>query len=467
MKKYCITLLLLLSSAIAFCNGHHSWRSSLNEIGVRFNPDKSEVLIFTSDRITKWEVETGKLIGSYDTYMSDLKRYPHRNAKLIDSDDHLSELVFKDGDGSIHRFSLLDRRYINFPKFNHSLMNFHGYVDGNKMVYSTTGYDVSVFDQSNGKDKVIHSKYHGWVLVPVYHKGVIIKDQEVFHFVDGKTYQKKKLGIKNRYSEVRIMPDDWVEAYSGNTNNRETVQFVNIKTGKKESYKGAEAKNQYYPKSVPQPKTEYIRALVRSDETSYFQFYSQGSYVDGKVTYFNHGLRKYDIKTNEVLADIKFSDTQDNFLAYLNKTKAEEQVAFNEFKINLNQLPYNYTFDYNNASAREIQDIPFVRFGMHPTAGQQEFGIGKIKDCSDGGIIVLTMGFTQNSSSQTSHFYIRQYNKDGILIDSKDLGKTVRTGGSFQQITKFNIEQNNTGYVATARWEFPKGTQQKNYAGGC
>ncbi|MFC0657969.1 WD40 repeat domain-containing protein [Mongoliitalea lutea] len=461
-------MLCLFNSSLLNAAVTHAWNTHYQNIGVRFNPDKSQFVVFSHDRITKWDMETGKLLASFDTYMSDFKRYPHRNSKLIDVDDYLLELVFSDGDGSIHRFSLLQGQYINFPKFNHGLRIFHGYVDGNKMVYTTTGdYNVSIYDQNTSKDKIVHEKYFGFIQVPVFHKVVIIKDKGEFLFVDGSTYKKKKLGVKNTYSYIHNMPDDWMEAYSGGRDTRETVQFVNLVTGKKEAYKGEEAKKLYYPKSVPQPKTEFIRTIVRSDDKYYYQFYNSGNYEDGKQTYYKYGIRKVEQVTGKIIREVDISSSQDDFLAVLERVKQNEQVAFKEFKINFNQLPLPYSFDYNSASAREIQTIPFVKFGSHPSVGSKEFAIGKIMDCYDGGVIVLTMSFTQGASSQTSHFYIRQYDKYGLLIDSKDLGKTIKQGGGFDQITRFTIEPMNRGYSAVARWEMGKGVQQKNYAGGC
>ncbi|UJP64669.1 CPSF domain-containing protein [Mongoliitalea daihaiensis] len=460
--------LWLCSSHIIQAQNMHAWNTNYQSIGVRFNQDKSQFIVFTHDRITKWNMESGELLASYSTYMADMDRYPHRNAKLIDADDKLLELVFSDGDGSIHRFSLVQQGYVNFPKFNHGLRIFHGYTDGNKMVYTTTGdYNVSIYDQDTGKDKIILEKYFGFIQVPVFHTGVLIKDDGEFYFVNGATYKKKKLGVKNTYSYIHNMPDNWMEAYSGGRDTRETVQFVNLETGKKESYKGEEARKLYYPKSVPQPKTNFIRAIVRSDEKHYYEFYSGGKYEDGKITYFKYGIRKVAQVTGEVIREIDISSNQADFLTVLDRVKQQEQLAFQEFKINFNQLPLPYTFDYNSAAGREIQQIPFVKFGSHPSVGAKEFAIGKILDCHDGGIIVLTMGFTQGAANQTSHFYIRQYDKFGMLIDSKDLGKTIKKGGGFEQITRFTIEPMNRGYSVVARWGIGKGVQQKNYAGGC
>jgi hypothetical protein len=469
MKRIIVSLILIVFNLpLLNASVTHAWNTHYQNLGVRFNADKSLFVVFSYDRITKWNMETGELLASFDTYMPDFKRFPHRNSKLIDVDDSLQELVFSDGDGSIHRFSLQRGEYINFPKFNYDFRNFHGYVDGNKMVYTTAGdYNVSIYDQRTGKDKIVHEKYFGFVQVPVYHKGVLIKDDGEFYFVDGTTYKKKKLGVKNTYSYIHNMPDDWMEAYSGGRDTRETVQFVNVVTGKKEAYKGEEAKKLYYPKSVPQPKTDFIRAIVRSDEKHYYQFYNSGNFEDGKSTYFKYGIRKVEQVSGKVIKEVDISSSQADFLAVLDRVKQDEEFAFKEFKINFNQLPLPYTFDYNSASAREIQTIPFVKFGSHPSVGAKEFAIGKIMDCYDGGLIVLTMSFTQGAGSQTSHFYIRQYDKNGFLIDSKDLGKTIKKGGGFEQITRFTIEPMNRGYSAVARWEMGKGVQQKNYAGGC
>ncbi|GHB50775.1 hypothetical protein [Mongoliitalea lutea] len=468
--QFILALIICCFSSATFAQKPHLWKLSSEKPQVRISQDLTKAVVFTFDRISTWNLETGELIKMYSTYIDSEERWPTSTAKLIDADASLNELIFLDND-KYYRFLMFMDAYSAFPQSSVKIQRYHGYVNGNDLVvqYRESIKKPSIIGiqkQVNPIPTKIYSpkKFLSQVAVTLDKKAIVFRDTEKYQVYDVSNSKVSNLPIKGTKLEFETMPDGWIGAYGAN---RFELGFVNYLTGEKEFYKKSEGANVFQPKAFSLPKI-VPQFLVRANESKVVELVYFDNLVDRNKTYYAFGFWVYNKKGSQELVKINFSQSLSDFQEFRSEINKNKLVDFKEYKLNFNKLPSNFKFDYNQAQARDITNLRFVQSGEHPMLGETEFAIGSLGVCLNGEEFLLVMGFTDKGGVQTSSFAVLHYDESGNLLDWRDLGKTIRSSTGVIQVTNFEIKSSLNFHNIYAKIEaVGKAPIVRNYAMGC
>ncbi|UJP64668.1 hypothetical protein [Mongoliitalea daihaiensis] len=473
MIKIILLLSLAVLTQVAFAQSLHLWKTAIEQPQVRISQDGSKAVVFTFDRISTWDLSTGTLIKEFSTYIDSENRWPTTDAKLIDADASLNELIFVDND-KYYRFLMFMNAYSAFPESSVKIQKYHGYVHGNDLVVQffenvkliDLNYFVAIQEQGNLDPTKIFSskKYISQVEVSLDKRAIVFRDVDSYQWYDLSAKKIASLPIKGSKFEFESLPDGWVGAYGAS---RFDLGFYNYDSKTKEFYKKTAGYGIFQPKAANLKDVNSLDVVRATDEHVY-ELVPINQLTEGKVNYIAYGLKVSDRNEGQEVLRINFSQPSEEFQAFRDGMKERMAEDFREYKINFNQLPANFKFDYNQAKGREITNLRFLQEGRQPMLGDQEFAIGKLGECSNGGVIVLAMGFTTKGGTQTSNFAVFQYDAQGNLIDSRDLGKTIRSSTGVVQVTNFDISGSQEMYKIHVKTEgLGKAPTVRNYAMGC
>lgn len=118
-------------------------------------------------------------------------------------------------------------------------------------------------------------------------------------------------------------------------------------------------------------------------------------------------------------------------------------AEFQQFLVNFEQLPNSWVLDYNSLRAREITQYAWTSrsFGNF-FAGQTFNAVGKVADCANGSVALLTLTRSQRGSADTSLFQLAVFAADGQLSGTHEIGQTQKDSSGQPLVVAFALTAN-------------------------
>ncbi|MDP2229154.1 MAG: hypothetical protein Q8J78_16950 [Moraxellaceae bacterium] len=148
--------------------------------------------------------------------------------------------------------------------------------------------------------------------------------------------------------------------------------------------------------------------------------------------------------------------------AALDARIAGRPADYQTFLANFNPLPNAWALDYNTLQGRDITGYAWTRQHWGTFFSGQTFNaVGKVAECANASVALLTLTRSQRNGADTSTFQLSVLDVDGKLLGNHDIGLTQKDASGRPLVVAFVINSTTAESridIRQARWD---GDQQK------
>lgn len=135
-------------------------------------------------------------------------------------------------------------------------------------------------------------------------------------------------------------------------------------------------------------------------------------------------------------------------------------VDYQKFLVNFEQLPTSWVLDYNTLRGREITHYDWVSRSFGSFFGGESFNaLGKVADCANGSVALLTLTRSQRNGADSSLFQLAVFDVDGKLLGNQEIGQTQKDSSGRPLVVAFALNANATQAridIRQSRWDGDK-----------
>ncbi len=141
---------------------------------------------------------------------------------------------------------------------------------------------------------------------------------------------------------------------------------------------------------------------------------------------------------------------------------AGRPADYQTFLANFSQLPSSWALDYNTLQGRDITNYAWTTRQWGSFFGGQSFSaIGKVAECANASVALLTLSRSQRNGADTSTFELAVLDVDGKLLSKHEIGQTQKDASGRPLVVAFVINSTTAESridIRQARWD---GDRQK------
>lgn len=133
------------------------------------------------------------------------------------------------------------------------------------------------------------------------------------------------------------------------------------------------------------------------------------------------------IATQSAQGQAQLAASQAAQAAALADRVANRPAEYQQFLANFSPLPANWVLDYNSLQGRDVTAYAWASRHFGPFFGGETFNaLGRVADCANGGVAVLTLTRSQRGGADVSLFQLLAFDVDGKPLLVQEIGRTQK-----------------------------------------
>ncbi len=117
---------------------------------------------------------------------------------------------------------------------------------------------------------------------------------------------------------------------------------------------------------------------------------------------------------------------------------ANRTADYQQFLANFTALPAAWVLDYNSLQGRDVTGYAWASRHYGPFLGGQTFNaIGKVADCGNGSVALLTLTRSQRGGADVALFQLLTLDVDGKPMATQDIGRTQKDSSGRPLVVSF------------------------------